>query len=685
MERGFAGRLSRIVDAQRAIAAAGLDLPSVMELVCSHSQELTGADGAAVLLLEEDGALVRHAHYGSTAGPPVAGIPLHRADAVAGQLQAFSDRPDEFTPADRSTLELLSSVVSAALSRATEVDALKMSRTIFDKAPIGIVRVLAPEGRMVEANPAFVNMLGYSPAELAAMSFAVYTHPDDVEENMELFRSLMAGERESYQLEKRSFHRDGRMIWTQVNTALERDPDGKPLFAVSMLEDITTRKHAEDELRQQAELNEHQAMHDALTGLPNRTLFRDRIVQAILAAQREGDSVAVMMIDLDRFKEVNDSLGHDAGDTLLQEVARRLAGSLRASDTIARLGGDEFGVLLPRQCSPEDVRKVLDRIGAALALPVVLDDLPLAIEGSLGVAMYPEHGANVDTLLQRADMAMYTAKESSSPYAFFDESADHYDPSRLTLVCELRRALDERELVLHYQPKATVASGKIGSVEALLRWEHPTRGMVLPNDFIPVAQQTSLIRPLTLYVIDEALRQCREWLDEGLPLSIAVNLSIRNLLDVEFPEQVGELLAKWEVEPRFLELEITESTMLTDPVRTMSVLERLSEMGIRLSIDDFGTGYSSLSYLSRLPVDEIKIDRSFVTNMTLNEGDAIIVRSTIDLGRNLGLEVVAEGVETVECWDELTSLGCTAAQGFFLSRPLPAAELGAWLRAHAAA
>jgi diguanylate cyclase (GGDEF)-like protein/PAS domain S-box-containing protein len=684
MERGLADRLSRIVDAQRAIAAAGLDLPSVMEVVCERAHELTGADGAAVLLLE-DGALVRHAHSGSMVGPPVAGIPLQRGDELAGELQAFSTGPDPFTTEDRSTLELLSSVLSAALIRALEVDALTMSRTIFQKAPIGIVRVLAPEGRMVEANPAFENMLGYTAAELAVMSFAEYTHADDVDENMELFRSLMAGERESYQLEKRSFHRDGRMIWTQVNTALERDPEGKPLFAVSMLEDITERKRAEEELRLQAEINAHQALHDGLTGLPNRTLFRDRIVQAILAAQREGDSVAVMMIDLDRFKEVNDSLGHDAGDNLLQEVARRLAGSLRASDTIARLGGDEFGVLLPRQCRPEDVRRVIDRIGAALALPVVLDELPLAIEGSLGVAMYPEHGDNVDTLLQRADMAMYTAKESSSPYAFFDESADHYDPTRLTLVCELRRAIDEHELVLYYQPKKTVSNGEIASVEALLRWQHPTRGLVLPNDFIPVAQQTSLIRPLTLYVIDEALRQCRAWIDEGLKLSIAVNLSIRNLLDVEFPAQVAALLEKWKIDASYLELEITESTMLTDPVRTMRVLERLSAMGIRLSIDDFGTGYSSLSYLSRLPVDEIKIDRSFVTNMTLNRGDAVIVRSTIDLGRNLGLEVVAEGVETEECWDELMALGCTSAQGYFFSRPLPAAELGAWLREHIAA
>jgi diguanylate cyclase (GGDEF)-like protein/PAS domain S-box-containing protein len=684
VENGLSERLSRIVDTQRAIAAAGLDLQSVMDLVCERMQELTGAQGAAVLLLE-DGALVRRANNGSLAGPSVVGVPLHRGDAIAGELQAYSHCPDAFTADDRSTLELLSLVLSAAVSRAYEIEALTMSATIFHKAPIGIVRVEAPDGRLVEVNPAFEEMLGYSADELAAMSFREYTHPDDVDENMQLFHSLMRGERDSYQLDKRSFRRDGTMLWTQVNTALERDAEGRPQFAVSMMQDITERRRAEEELRRQAEINEHQALHDALTGLPNRTLFRDRITQAILAAQREGEVVAVMMLDLDRFKEVNDSLGHDAGDVLLQEVAQRLEGALRASDTIARLGGDEFGILLPRQCRPADVRVVIDRICETLSQPVVLEDLPLAIEGSLGVAMYPEHGTTVDALLQRADMAMYTAKEGSGPFAFFDESAERYDPSRLTLVGELRRAIERQELVLHYQPKATVASGEVAAVEALLRWQHPERGLVLPNDFIPVAQQTSLIRPLTQYVIDAALQQCRTWLDEGLQLSIAVNVSIRNLLDMEFPQQVSQLLGKWNVAPRFLELEITESTMLTDPVRTTRVLERLSAMGIRLSIDDFGTGYSSLSYLSRLPVDEIKIDRSFVTNMTHNQGDAIIVRSTIDLGRNLGLEVVAEGVETAECWEELTSLGCTAAQGYYLSRPLPAAELSAWLREHVAA
>jgi diguanylate cyclase (GGDEF)-like protein len=447
-----------------------------------------------------------------------------------------------------------------------------------------------------------------------------------------------------------------------------------------MIEDITERKEAEAELRRQSELNEHQALHDALTGLPNRTLLRDRIQQAILTASREGGRAAILMMDLDRFKEVNDSLGHHAGDELLKELGDRLQKILRASDTVARLGGDEFGLLLPKHDGPADVIPALEKICEALEQPIVLQELPLAIEASIGVALYPDDGDDVDTLLQHADVAMYAAKEGNVPYAFYDPSASHYDPARLTIVSELRRAIDRHELVLHYQPKAMLESGEVSSVEALLRWNHPSRGLIMPDDFIPLAQQTGLIKPLTLYVVAEALKQCRLWQEEGLRLSIAVNLSMRNLLDLEFPAQVASLLEEWGVDHDLLEFEITESTMLADPVRTKLILDKLSAMGIRLAIDDFGTGYSSLAYLKRLPVDEIKIDRSFVMHMSDDADNATIVRSTIDLGRNLGLEVVAEGVETEEVWNTLSSLGCTIAQGYYLSRPVPPNELRDWLR-----
>jgi EAL domain-containing protein (putative c-di-GMP-specific phosphodiesterase class I) len=325
------------------------------------------------------------------------------------------------------------------------------------------------------------------------------------------------------------------------------------------------------------------------------------------------------------------------------------------------------------------VAQAVERIVRAFEQPFVVQGLPLNVEASIGIALYPEHGEDVDLLLQRADVAMYMAKDSGSVYAVYDAERDDYNPTRLTLVGELRRAMEDRELFLHYQPKAALRTGKVTSVEALLRWQHPERGPVPPDEFVPLAQQTGLIKPLTLYVLEEALHQCREWKRQGRELAVAVNVSMRNLLDVEFPNDVATLLRKWDVQPSRLQLEITESAIVEDPFRTKAVLEKLSAIGVRLSIDDFGTGYSSLAYLKRLPVDEIKIDRSFVVNMEKDADDAAIVRSIIDLGRSLGLEVVAEGVETEGAWTTLDLHGCDLAQGYFLSPPLPAEELVRWL------
>ena len=437
-------------------------------------------------------------------------------------------------------------------------------------------------------------------------------------------------------------------------------------------------------LRHQASLNEHQALHDALTDLPNRSLFHDRVQQALASARREHIPAAVMIMDLDRFKEVNDTLGHASGDELLKQVGRRLVDSLRESDTVARLGGDEFGVLLPKVVDAEAAITVARKLRRTLEEPFTLHGLALQMEASVGIALFPEHGSDVESLLQRADVAMYVAKEHPTGCEVYSRERDDYSPDRLTLMTELRRAIDRGELVLHYQPKASLRNGEITGVEALVRWRHPERGMIPPDEFIPPAQKTGVIGPLTMFVLDEALRQCRSWLLQGLELCVAVNLSTRNLLDVHLPDTIGELLSRWEVPPTLLELEITESTILADPVRAMQILSRLDEMGIRLAIDDFGTGYSSLAYLKRLPVDELKIDKSFILGMQENENDAVIVRSTIDLGRNLGLRVVAEGVETATAWDGLVRLGCDTAQGYYLSRPAPAAEFTDWLRERAA-
>jgi diguanylate cyclase (GGDEF)-like protein len=437
-------------------------------------------------------------------------------------------------------------------------------------------------------------------------------------------------------------------------------------------------------IQRQMEEIEYRALYDELTGLPNRTLFRDRIRQALLSAEREAKPVSVLLLDVDRFREINDALGHEAGDILLQEVSGRLQNVVRASDTLARLGGDEFGILLPTG-TVEDAALLSARIHEALDVPFSLRGLPLEVATSVGVAAYPEHGDDVDLLLQRADVAMYVAKDSHAGTAAYDVAQDTNDATRLALVGELRRAIEHGELVIHYQPKAELETGKLVGAEALVRWEHPERGLIRPGDFVPLAERTGLIKFVTRHVLASALAQCGRWNAAGLDLHVAVNLTIPDLLDLELPDRIARLLDETGVRPEQLELEITETTILADPFRVRQVLAQLNELGLRLAIDDFGTGYSSLAYLKRLPVQTIKIDRSFVSGMCEDGSDATIVRSTIDLGRNLGLAIVAEGVESQEIWDALRALGCSLAQGYFIGKPMTAAQLTAILSRDAAA
>jgi diguanylate cyclase (GGDEF)-like protein len=423
------------------------------------------------------------------------------------------------------------------------------------------------------------------------------------------------------------------------------------------------------------------ALTDVLTGLPNRALLRDRLQQAVLQARRAGTGVGVLVLDLDRFKEINDTLGHHQGDLLLQKVAVQLQAAVRAGDTVARLGGDEFAVLIPELRDPLVAIALADRIGTALTRPVILDGVEVDVAASIGIALYPEHGEEIDTLVQRADVAMYAAKSARRRYTVYTAELDPHTAHRLALVSELRRAIDARQLHLHYQPKYELVGGRICGVEALVRWDHPERGPIPPSEFVPLAEHTGLIRPMTDWVLDEALAQVARWQARGHVVPVAVNLSPRSLLDAELPDQVAGLLDRHGLSPRMLCLEITESVIMEDPDRALAGLRTLHEMGIRLAIDDFGTGYSSLAYLKQLPVAELKIDRSFVMNMAASEDDAIIVRSTIDLGHNLGLEVVAEGVEDERTLAILTGLACDAAQGYHLSRPLPADAVTAMLGA----
>jgi len=373
-----------------------------------------------------------------------------------------------------------------------------------------------------------------------------------------------------------------------------------PLFALPMAAVYSSATIA---------LDRHQALHDALTDLPNRRLFRDRVNQAVITARRTREPVAVMIIDLDRFKEVNDTLGHHIGDILLQQVASRLQDTLREGDTIARLGGDEFAVLLPVVSGPVAAAGVAEKLVSALETPFTIRGWTFDIDASIGIAVSPEHGETVDALMQRADVAMYVAKESRAGFELYSADRDRHSPRRLALLGDLRRALDDGSLSLSYQPKADMRTGGVRGLEALLRWNHPEHCDVPPDEFIPLAEHTGLIRPLTLYVLDHALAQCRAWADDGVPVGIAVNLSVRNLYDPSFADEVAEMLARHGVPSERLEFEITESVIMADPMRAMAVLARLSDLGVGLSLDDFGVGYSSLAYLKRLPVTEIKIDK----------------------------------------------------------------------------
>ena len=430
----------------------------------------------------------------------------------------------------------------------------------------------------------------------------------------------------------------------------------------------------------------HQALHDMLTGLPNRALFYDRTDKALLRADADGSSTAVMLFDLDRFKEINDTMGHNYGDQVLTEVGPRVTSVLRAGDTLARLGGDEFCVLLPRVDGEADALAVANRIIAVLEFPFDVEGTVLGIEASCGISLAPTDGRSADLLLQRADVAMYVAKETQAHVVVYRDELDINTPDRLALLGDLRHAVGRDEFVLHYQPKASLRTGHVEGAEALVRWQHPTHGLLFPDSFIPEAERTGLIEPITHWLLDEALHQCRLWMHEADPtgsveLSVAVNLSTRSLLDASLPEVVRVALDKWRVPPHLLDLEITETIIMTDPTRARRVLTELADMGVTLSIDDFGTGYSSLAYLRDLPVHQLKIDRAFVEDMVGDSDDAVIVRAVVDLARNLGLRTVAEGVEDLATWEQLSRLGCDSAQGYFLARPLPPDGFWGWFLA----
>jgi len=473
-----------------------------------------------------------------------------------------------------------------------------------------------------------------------------------------------------------NFHRDGeiRGLVAVANRAgmASFDQEDLALFraVVSHAEVILDNSELVSRLQ-------HEALHDSLTSLPNRASFNHAIEKALHHRVR-GEKVGVLLMDLDRFKDVNDTLGHHHGDQLLVEVGRRLRDAVPAGSSVARLGGDEFAVLLPATSDEASFVELARTLDEVLRHGIDVEDIQVEAAASIGVAVCPDHGEDAITLLQRADVAMYMSKESGG-VEIYSPDRDINSRGRLGLVAELRAALENEELEVWYQPQADARSGAVCAIEALVRWRHPTRGLISPDDFIPVAEQTGLIRPLAAYVIERAAQQWQVWNKAHLAVDVAVNLSMRNLQDRDLVEELHARLERFGMPTTALKVEITESSIMSDSARTVESLEALARAGVSVSVDDFGTGYSSLTHLRQLPVREVKIDKSFVMNMNTDAGDAAVVRSVIDLARNLGLEVVAEGVETPEAWETLTAWGCDRVQGYYLSKPLPPQEITAWM------
>jgi len=451
------------------------------------------------------------------------------------------------------------------------------------------------------------------------------------------------------------------------------------LGTAALLMGITIAGLVSRRVTRQARQLASQAMYDPLTGLANRALLHDRLEHEIEVSKRANTSFGVALMDLDRFKEVNDTLGHNVGDELLREVGRRLKETVRAEDTVARLGGDEY-VVLVHDLDPKGVPTIANKLLAALDKPFHWQNQSIDIGASLGVSLYPSQCSDASELLRCADIAMYVAKRAGKGYALYAPDQVHTNRSDLSLKSELRAAIQSDQLCLYYQPQIDHHSQRVVGLEALVRWSHPQRGFLAPDQFIPLAEDAGLIGALTHWVLRTALTQLVALQKKGYDLTMAVNLSARNLHDMELPASISVLLAESGIAPQNLILEITESAVMANPSDGLTILTELDRMGVTLAIDDFGTGYSSLGYLKRLPVDELKIDKSFVMDMEQNENDAVIVRSTIDLAHNLGLKVTAEGVETQDAWYILGILGCDCSQGYFMGRPMPVDKLEAWLR-----
>jgi diguanylate cyclase (GGDEF)-like protein/PAS domain S-box-containing protein len=663
--------VTMVVDADGDLTYAS---PAFERVLGYDLAEELGSKAGQLMHDDDREALARSAVASSEFAPHHTGRAELRLRDATGRWRWFDASVTNLLedPAVHGIVANLRDIDERVADRRALAEANARFRSAFEDAPIGMA-LADLDGHLFRVNTSMANLLGYEAEDLLGVHVSQITDPQDRDSSGSEMRRLAAGEIDAYRLEKRYVHADGHSIWTSLSVSLVRSSDGEPLYQIGQIEDITERRAISEQLT-------HAAIHDPLTGLPNRTLLTDRLGLALERARRNGGQIGVIFLDLDRFKFVNDSLGHVTGDELLKILGDRLRTAMRPSDTVARFGGDEFVVLCEGMEGTAAIMDVAERVADVIASPVSVAGQEIFVTASLGVAVSSQGPARAENLLRDADAAMYQAKDlGRARVVLFDEAARIQAVHHVQTGTELHHAVERGELDVYYQPMVALDTGLVTGFEALVRWAHPVGGVVKPSEFIPLAEETGLIVPIGLWVLEEACRQivCWQRMRNGCkPLSISVNLSARQLAEPTLPDELENILTRTKVDPRTVVLELTESALIGDTESASRSLHALCDRGVQIAVDDFGTGYSSLAHLRRFPIRALKVDQTFVDGLGVEPEDTSIVTAVVSLAHSLGLEAVAEGLETPQQLAALRTIGCDFAQGYLFGRPQPARALG---------